>query len=39
MFASCSSGFALMLPGITIKSVPALLLTSPSSAALNLAFS
>jgi hypothetical protein len=39
MFASCSSGFALTLPGITFKSVPALLLTSPSSVALTLAFS
>ena len=39
MFASCSSGFALMLPGTTFKSVPASLLTSPSSAALTLAFS
>lgn len=38
LFASCSSGFALMLPGTTFKSVPASLLTSPSSAALTLAF-
>jgi hypothetical protein len=36
MFASCSSGFALMFPGTTFKRVPASLLTSPSSDALTL---
>jgi hypothetical protein len=39
MFAIVQFGFALMLPSTTFGCVPASLLSSPSSAALTLAFS